>query len=189
MSEFEFPEEIMFPKDRKVHAKFADYYVVKYDICKSLNPSTIAEIGVRTGSSAWTFLQAVPEAKYVGIDDNNGKHGGRGGEDGRYKRWAEKVLSPYDYELLNINTQKVDSLPLENIDFFHVDGDHSFKGVIHDLNLAFPVLSEKGSILVDDYDYISEVEKGVDKWLEDMKGLVESKYIKSLRGEMLITKV
>jgi len=193
MSNFIFKESVLYPEDKRINATnlkvFAKYYEIKYNICKSINPKKIAEIGVRAGYSGWSFLQAAPTAEYIGLDANNGKHGGRGGQDGCYKKWAKKLLSPYNYSLIDIDTQKAEKLDLTEIDFFHVDGDHSVIGVQHDLDLAFPTLSKNGVILVDDVDYLPKVKEGVDSWLKKMKGKVTTKYVKSYRGELLIHQI
>jgi predicted O-methyltransferase YrrM len=189
---FEFSESIIYPKDPTANKKriqqYKDYYKIKYQLCKEQNPKLIVEIGVRAGYSAWTFLQACPNAKYIGIDANNGKHGGQGGKDGSFFKWARRILADYDAELIEIDTQKTDKLKIKNVDFFHVDGDHTSRGVQHDLDLAYNCLSENGMILVDDITYIADVRDGVYKWLDKMASEVTSKFVKSLRGEMIIKK-
>lgn len=189
---FEFDESIIAPNDPSASpdriAQYKEYYKVKYELCKQKQPAIIAEIGVRAGYSAWTFLQASPTAIYTGLDANNGTHGGQGGQDGSFSEWASSILSPYNAKLVNIDTQKVDSLPVSNVDFFHVDGDHTTAGVIHDLNLALDCINENGLLVIDDIDYIREVAIGVNIWLNDNRDIVTSRYVKSLRGEMLIRK-
>lgn len=188
--EFKFDESIIYPADPTATAErieqYKEYYKVKYDICKKQNPKVIAEIGVRAGYSGWTFLQACPDAEYTGFDANNGTHGGQGGVDGRYFEWAKKILSPYNSTLINIDTQIVDGLEIENVDFFHVDGDHTTKGIQHDLDIVLPTLSKTGLIVVDDTTYIDTVRDGVYNWLSKNSNKIEAEFVKSLRGEMLI---
>lgn len=190
---YNFDDSIICPDDPTATPgrinQYRDYYKVKYDICEEQNPLTIAEIGVRAGYSAWAFLQACPNAKYIGIDANNGRHGGAGGEDGKFMRWAEKILSDYQVEFIEMNTQSANDLSgvVCNVDLFHIDGDHSTKGVYHDLTLAANVLSETGVIVVDDIDYINGVKVGADSWLKD-NPTYTVEYKKSLRGEYLIRK-
>ena len=153
------------------------------------DPKRLFEIGVRAGYSAWTFLQACPNAAYIGYDANNGTHGGKGGEDGSFFRWTKKILKPYNYQLIELDTQTIDDLGFENVgDFFHIDGDHTTKGVMHDLDLAYKVINETGLMLIDDIAYLKEVNIGVTNWLEIMNNKVTAKFIPSLRGEMLIRK-
>jgi predicted O-methyltransferase YrrM len=190
MNTFIFPDSVLCPDDKKITAKtlhkYTDYYLTKYDICKKQNPNRIAEIGVRAGYSAWCFLQACPKAEYFGFDANNGKHGGAGGQDGCYKKWAEKILSSYKFHLIDVDTQLVSSLDLRDIDFFHVDGDHTRKGVQHDLDLAYRCMAKNGLILVDDITYLKPVADGCKDWLQKMEKKVTTTFIPSLRGELLI---
>jgi predicted O-methyltransferase YrrM len=187
---FELDLNIIYPNDPTASPErieqYKEYYKVKYNICKEANPQVIAEIGVRAGYSAWAFLQACPNAKYIGIDADNGTHGGSGGEDGSFNNWARKILEPYQCEFLKIDTQKTDDLNVHNVDMFHVDGDHTVEGVQHDLDLALKSLNDGGIIIVDDIDYIPSVKEGTHKWIN--KTQLKFKYIKSLRGEYVIFK-
>jgi len=117
---------------------------VCYDIVKELAPKTIAEIGVRCGYSAWAMLQAAPDATFYGFDNYS------------YKPRqvcqcaSEYLLKDYNTEITEKDTQETKNLCLTDIDLFHVDGDHTYAGAYHDLELAFKTLSENGKILVDD---------------------------------------
>lgn len=192
MSDFVFDRGIICPQDPTATEQrikeYEKYYAIKYDICKEINPSRIAEIGVRAGYSAWAFLQACPTAEYYGLDANNGTHGGQGGQDGKFAKWAKKLLENYDTKFIDIDTQKASSLDLRNIDLFHIDGDHTSKGVMHDLDLAIESISDKGFILVDDITFLDSVKSGVEEWLKRNKDRVNYEYRESLRGECLIEK-
>lgn len=189
-NKFIFTESIIYPKDPTATAKrikeYREYYKTKYNICKEQNPRHIVEIGVRAGYSAWSFLQACPKAEYVGIDANNGTHGGQGGRDGRYFKWAKKILSAYECRFIEMDTQKIDDLKIFDVDLFHVDGDHSAKGVQHDLDLAFKAINGNGLILIDDMIYLQTVKSGVHSWIHEMSSEITTEFIPSLRGEMLI---
>ena len=119
---------------------------VCYDIVKALAPKRIAEIGVRCGYSAWAMLQAAPEATYYGFDNYS------------YKPRqicqcaSDYLLRDYNTEIIELDSQQTSDLSnaIKDIDLFHVDGDHSYAGAYHDLELAFGTLSESGKILVDD---------------------------------------
>ena len=189
--EFVFDTSIIYPNDPSANPErieqYKEYYAVKYYICKHINPKVIVDIGVRAGYSGWTFLQACPDAKYIGIDDNSGTHGGQGGEDGSFARWAEQLLKDYDCEFIWKDTRRMipEDIPYK-VDLFYVDGDHTRAGVKNDLSLAYTVLSAKGFILVDDIIYLESVHTGVTEWLKRMDGRVETQELPSLRGEMLI---
>lgn len=191
-TDFKFDESIICPDDPTASPgrirQYHDYYSIKYEICKSAEPKRIAEIGVRAGYSAWAFLQAAPEATYYGFDANNGKHGGQGGQGGCFWKWAKNILQPYNVFLVEMNTQQVERLPVADIDFFHVDGDHSEAGVKHDLDLAWASLSRYGVILIDDIDYVMSVKVGASSWIQNKGKQVACMYYESLRGEAVIWK-
>jgi hypothetical protein len=145
---------------------------VCYDIVKEFAPKRIAEIGVRCGYSAWAMMQAAPEARFIGYDNYSYK------PREICQCASEYMLRGYDTEIMEVDTQETTTLvqavrgkkgfpqaypkgrpvgrkvtstqALKDIDLFHVDGDHSFKGAYHDLELALKTLSKDGKILVDD---------------------------------------
>ena len=72
-------------------------------------------------------------------------------------------------------------------DFYHIDGDHTTNGVIHDLDICYAAANPGATLLIDDYDHIPAVRRGVDKWLK-LHDKLEHKYVKSFRGEIVIVK-
>lgn len=181
-----YPNDPRVPLDRSpLHQKI---YQQKYEIMSGLKGvKKILEIGVRAGYSAYTFMQAFPDAAYIGLDANNGTHGGQGGNDGRYMEWAKKILSPYNACVIECDTQKL-HIPFCAFDFIHVDGDHTPEGVYHDLELVYPSLAktENAAILVDDYTYLDTVKEGVDLWLGRNCNRVQHEFIDTIRGDVLI---
>jgi len=189
--EFVFPIEIVHPADKKHYARrkaMEEYYLLKHNLCRRFAPKVIAEIGVRAGYSAYSFLRAVETAKYYGFDANNNKHGGQGQSKHDWWSWAKNTLSSYNCTFVECDTQTLSTLKdcVTGVDFFHIDGDHSEKGVYHDLNLAAEVLNPNGVMLVDDITYIPEVKRGADSWLSDHSEY-SVEFVKSLRGEYLIS--
>jgi len=192
MTDFAFDKKIICPEDPTATAgrvkQYGEYYRVKYDICREIRPVfRIAEIGVRAGYSAWAFLQAAPAARYQGYDSGGTRHGGfKGALD-----WAARILRPYDTQLFRIDTQRMNALPgldADLVDLFHVDGDHSEAGTMHDLELAYHHTRPGGRILVDDITYIDGVKRAAAKFINKMVGRVTAEFRPSLRGEMIITK-
>lgn len=180
---FRFEMDVLSPYDKAVLPediiKYQKYYQRKYDICKKQNPKTIIEIGVRAGYSALSFLQACPEASFIGIDLETWKDGVH------FTNWARELLKDFDFEIWKMNTQHLTSINKENIDFFHIDGAHSTVGVMHDLDLCFEKLSSKGLILLDDMIMIN-VNRGIKEWIELHEEEINYEYVVSLTGEMLI---
>lgn len=191
--QFEFDTSIICPDDHTATPEriegYKSHYTTKYLICKLLNPKTIIEIGVRAGYSSWAFFQACPDAVIYGFDNNCGKHGGQDGQNGQYKRWANKILAPYHFYYFEMDTQIVNKLPIaEDIDLFHIDGDHTREGVYNDLELALKHILIGRYILIDDIDYLPEVSEGVSDFIRLHNRDIEYIYIPSFRGEMLMRK-
>jgi cephalosporin hydroxylase len=154
------------PKDLK-----ADYlqgrstYCWYYALASAVRPRVIAEIGSRFGYSLKAMVSAA--SQYISSNDlvtfsfDNESYE----KDCLYKVENMLTCSKVGRYAINVqDTQKTESLPLklhdisQNIenafkaDLFHVDGDHSIQGTLHDLLLAKKELSENGVILLDDID-------------------------------------
>lgn len=174
------------PKDHNRFEEYATHSEIKYAIAAELKPTRILEVGVRAGYSALSFLKACPNARYLGIDAESGKHGGQGGP---WLWWAKKILAPYDATLINADSQLMKEPPGPGLfDMIHVDGDHSRSGALHDMELLWPTLAIGGTMLVDDLDYVPSVWQAVQEFLAaHQKATFEKRA--SIRGEGLITKV
>ncbi len=136
------------PQDPLQHlfADWVPYYRMKWAIASVLQPQTILEIGVRYGYSARAFLEAVPSAKFVGIDLDSDQFGGvKGAID-----WASGNLRNYDCELIVADSQAMDKFPGERYDLIHVDGQQDGDGSFRDLELA---LKQGRYVLVDGYHW------------------------------------
>ncbi|MCJ8329886.1 MAG: class I SAM-dependent methyltransferase [Lentisphaeria bacterium] len=191
---YQWRKEMQCPWDKsfkKYKDWYPEYYKTKYEICKKINPGTIVEIGVRAGYSADAFLQACPTATYIGYDADNGQHGGKKGLFAKpYMEWAKKHLALYDYNVtinFPVDSQKVDTLALA--DFYHIDGDHSKEGVMHDLDTCYNSAELGAHLLIDDIDYIDDVKDGVYEWLEIHKDSITYEYIETKRGDILMKKI
>lgn len=164
---------------RQPNESLKRYYDTKYNIAKEISPSVICEIGVRAGYSAFAFLSAAPNAKFLGIDIDNGSHGG---VKGITKEYAHVVLDGFDYKLLIANSQQMESLPVD-ADFVHVDGDHTYKGCMHDLEIS---RDHAEWILVDDYDFLKKVKMAVGDFLKNNPDCTGKHIPDGRRGNMLI---
>jgi len=155
------------------------YYKSKFEIAKFLQPKTICEIGVRAGYSAFSFLSAVPKAKYTGIEIDGNKHGGIKG----FINHAEKILKHFDIEIIITDSQQLKKLPGQ-YDLIHIDGDHSYQGCKHDLELS---LHAGKYILVDDYDLIPDV-RGACEAFKILHPELKYRYISGRHGGNLLIK-
>lgn len=124
--------------------RWLDYYKLKWAIAHVLQPTSILEIGVRFGYSAIAFLDASPQAHYLGIDLDTDTFGGVKGA----INWAKKKTQGYDAEFLIADTQTMARFPGEVYDLIHVDGQQDGDGSFHDLEMA---IKQGRYILFDGY--------------------------------------
>lgn len=124
---------------------------IAYDVARKYAPTKIAEIGVRCGYSAWAMLQAMPDAEFYGYDNYSYK------PKEVCECAQEYLLEGYNWNVWEMDSQKIKQINIENIDLFHVDGDHSYAGCYHDLELAYKSIAKNGVILVDDTKLVPEV--------------------------------
>jgi len=169
---------------KKRHKEIREYYRIKNAIASYLQPKSILEIGVRAGYSAVAFLSAVPTVSYLGIDAENGQHGGTKG----YMEIAKKMLTAnfpqakMEFLKAYSHSPKVRSILKDKIfDMAYVDADHSYKGCLYDLEL---VAHRARYILVDDITFIASVGRACKYFLEKKK--YKHIYMESLKGECLI---
>lgn len=127
-----------------------EYYRMKYAVANFVKPQSICEIGVRAGYSAAAFLQAGHTTRYVGIDYDQGTHGGVVG----YASHAKTMLAHYDvtnHVYQGLDSQTLTELPDGMYDLLHIDGDHSYRGAYHDIKLG---MKSAKWILIDDTDFM-----------------------------------
>ena len=195
------PTDKTFNKGRMTLGDYTDILSSKYCFAKLIQPDVIVEIGVRAGYSAWAFLQGCNAKNYIGIDADNGKHGGQGGKDGSYNRWASNLLATtfpnVNLEFIKLDTQ---TITINELDIalgiksktllFHIDGDHTKKGVMHDMDLAATYFgnNRKVYVLIDDTNYINEVQEGVLDWLSFHSNIcnIDNIDFNTKRGDYLV---
>jgi GNAT superfamily N-acetyltransferase len=192
---FKFDPSIIAIKDPVRAHNWAKYCECKYQIAKDIKPDVIVEIGVRAGYSAWALLQANPKAMYYGFDANlvQSIPSARGGP---WSPVAEKMLKSRGYNVKmwhDFNSQTHNNLPVapdpKQTVLYHIDGEHSVKGVYNDLELCFHNAHVNCFILVDDYNKWPSlvVKQGTDKWIAEHRDLVEVKVFPDTgNGDILI---
>ena len=172
--------------------KYYDYYKEKFELCKLHPVTSIVEIGVRYGYSAYSFLRANPSASFVGIDVINGGHGGamEGIDTFTYvSKMLGKNFPNAKIELIHQNSQKMTEIQ-GAYDFCHIDGNHRKVCCIHDMSICFSAIDSGGVILVDDYKYIKSVKLAVDEFIEDRASEISNVDIRDsgFRGNAIIVK-
>lgn len=123
-----------------------------YLICRLLRPKVIVETGVSDGFSSSFILKALEEnnqGKLYSIDFPN--------QPGHENRNQSGWLIPLDLRprwelIIGDSKQKLPDLieRLKTIDIFSHDSDHSYNHVLFELNTVWPVIAQKGIVLVDD---------------------------------------
>ncbi|CAI8864134.1 MULTISPECIES: methyltransferase domain-containing protein [Pseudomonas] len=167
---------------RHLFDDWVDYYKVKWSIAKAINPRRILEVGVRYGYSARAFLEACPDAQFVGLDADIDTFGGSKGA----LAWAEENLKTagFDVDLRAVNSQSLDAFPGGYYDLIHIDGQQDGNGTYRDLDLA---VAQSRYILVDGYQWSRENFYSVNEWLWLNKAAVHSVLIiPGYAGELLI---
>lgn len=104
-----------------------------------VKPRVIAEIGVRYGYTLKALSVSSVQAVH-GFDNES------------YISGSLSVVKEHFPEghFTYCNSQLVETLPITDVDIFHVDGDHTSMGAYHDLLLAYKCVREGGYILIDD---------------------------------------
>jgi predicted O-methyltransferase YrrM len=158
-----------------------NYYEWYYAIAKFFNPHKILEIGVRYGYSLGSMLAGASNCKTaVGYDIDSYVENGL--------NISEQNIGAYIQTKAKINLRLENSQGIqgfkEKFDLAHIDGDHSYEGKIHDLNLCAKCSK---IIILDDYNFLGEVKRAWNDWLRENYELVNTHFIlNSVRGTLVI---
>jgi predicted O-methyltransferase YrrM len=117
------------------------------------NPQYALETGFCTGRSTYAVLNSAKNLKkMVSIDINFDyikPHGRRMREVLTRNFPALHTIEDSSKKILNTVFMKENFR--DGIDWFTVDGDHSYKGCLYDLKTVFPYMNKGGIIIIDDY--------------------------------------
>jgi Methyltransferase domain len=166
-----------------------DYYNYYYSYGRHFQVKNILEIGVRYGYSLISLVKGAQESKSfanaVGIDNQSYVSGSE-------KIAYENIKSVTDkFRLINADSQATQDLRAlvgdMRFDLIHVDGDHSYKGCLHDLNIVKEILTDNGVIIIDDIFLGScRVFQAVIKFLENNAALFDVQIINCFRGHAVL---
>jgi len=134
--------------------------------CRYIKPKNALEIGT------WHGRSAVIMASYV--NDKNGLYWGIEPEQTRAQITEDNCKKVCPNGTINIerNISNYSELWNKNVPFFdivHIDGEHSFNAVYHDLDLVKKILLKDGIIILDDFffDLYPQITQAVFKWLDN----------------------
>ncbi len=172
--------EIFFAKyDKNDYVYSGNCFEIYYGLSQLVKPSSFLEIGVRFGFSFLPLMMGSPHLEYAKGYDNE--------EYGNNAIATENIKTHYwgsaQFDIENVNTQTLEKLD-RFYDLISIDGDHSYNGKLHDLALT---IGHCTYVILDDYDYHSDVRRAVDAFVAEHRDKMEAaEYIPSFRGSFLI---
>jgi predicted O-methyltransferase YrrM len=143
-------------------------------LCSALRPRNVLETGFCTGRSALAVMLAASPDRMVSIDVNlDYMKEGRAAASRLQEAFpALRVIEADSSALLSSEAFWAENFP-DGIDWFTVDGDHSYEGCTQDLEFGLSHLRPLGVLLVDDYRSdkpdghpLPEVTRAVDAFVE-----------------------
>ena len=166
MKLIEFIKGLPYMEDRDTdYVNAPNYYPWLNAMVADYRPQHILEIGVRLGYSAVAMLYENDVERYVGIDNDSLVADGLEKAEANLSHLVWKGRVSLSFDLFNTDTQKPDNTAMEkyleheDFDLVHIDGDHSYKGAMRDMQTFWPKVTNGGHMLVDDSIYIPEVRK------------------------------
>lgn len=168
--------------DRSRAESWLPIYSALWRTVKEIGPRTIVEIGTRAGYSAWTMLDACPDAGVTGFDveelaDPAPYGGGFNGANAH----ARRIMAGRAFEVIPADSTKLDRLPA--CDLAYVDGDHCEPVAYSDLCLA--ERSGAKVILADDFASHEGVRLAVARFMRENPHR-RGRFVPSLTGLFLI---
>jgi hypothetical protein len=189
-------EELFQNKPQSIHDIIPSEFFTKYDsydyvwsgncfewyyaISKTIKPKSFLEIGVRFGFSFLPTLLGSPDMEYaLGWDLET-----YGNDNLETTNHIEKYYNgSAKWSIDSVDSQTATELP-HFYDLISIDGCHDYGCKIHDLNLC---LGKCNYIILDDYDYHTDVRNSVNDWMRHNINSIEwGLYIPTFRGSILI---
>lgn len=146
-----------------IQPNYYDWYLT---VAEVVQPRMIGEIGVRFGYSLLSMAKWGGACVTVGWDLES--------YEAACLVVAKENLRKYGHTdplLIAGDTQKLTTLDMDGqFNLFHVDGDHTFGGAIHDCDLAWAALKPGGVLIADDMCHTESTRDAV-LWFAKHKGV------------------
>jgi predicted O-methyltransferase YrrM len=155
---------------------FSQYGVVSH-LLKKINAKQMIEIGVAYGYHCEYILQKNETINYLGIDPYKGEYDPNDCFAEDVKKLFEKTtqqesldllynvvvnkMASYNerFKLIRDNVENVDNqIEDDSVDLIYIDGDHTYNGVLKDLNFSWKKINKQHGVLCGD-DYTWETVK------------------------------
>jgi hypothetical protein len=155
---------------------YSQYGVVSH-LLKKINAKQMIEIGVAYGYHCEYILQKNETINYLGIDPYKGEYDPNDCFAEDVKKLFEKTtqqegldllynvvvnkMAPYNerFKLIRDNVENVDNqIEDDSVDLIYIDGDHTYNGVLKDLNFSWKKINKQHGVLCGD-DYTWETVK------------------------------
>jgi cephalosporin hydroxylase len=160
-----------------------------------IKPKFILETGFATGTSALTTCYSskvvnAPEespVKAISVALQEADYKAKGLKTQKFleENFNFKLIEGRSDEILNANFFKT-NYP-KGIDFFFVDGGHSFADCLFDMKAGAPFVNKGGYLVVDDYHSkmcpMPDVDKAVDKFTKDYEAEWEKEFEQTEDGK------
>ncbi len=139
-----------------------------YDLLYTLpERSTVLEIGIEFGRSTTVFAEICKERgfDFHACDAWVGEYSPQA-----YRHVLEQIRK-YDWKLTlySMLSQELRQAFNMELDLLHIDGDHTFAGVMTDMQLFMPLVKSGGYVAFDDYghDSLPEVYTAVSAYMDN----------------------
>ena len=104
-------------------------------------PQSFLEIGFGAGQTMGIMYEASKTSgRYLSVDINY-----------RRRHIFEKIWPAHTVAFYKTDSRIAEFESQQPFDFVHIDGDHSYQGVINDLKKTWPIMHEQTILYMDDY--------------------------------------
>lgn len=185
-------DQVAFPLGDRYPQEIIDRYFAVYGgLVHKFRPRHMLEIGVRFGYTgivccAAALAAGVERFEYLGIDDESYHAGSCQQANDNFR------IVGFHARCRALRWNSFDGIPakLGTFDLIHVDGNHDKHGVLNDLMNVWPILHQRGFVILDDY-YFPQIREAIDQWLEefvDSDNVVAVQFVEDERGHAIIRK-